>query len=300
MPEVTPSYTEPYIGRVAVQLTNGLLKIDVKSVVPDFDVSFFHVMSTYLDLVETLRLVPTTGLERLHVYRSGILDLNYKPPKQDLSDREYGTRLVKFANSCICFNMATLVNIAISAMRLDMENMYGNRINNACSMDFVSPEMAKQMGRFIDFRAIDNHDRNDVLMELARACYNQAYARISSHMSPHRVIRFFDFVEKTSFSMMNYKDEYMQLYKAIFYIACAFYKVGPEELIQLREPVDFHNALRIIDTTLAAVPLTPIMNNTCADTERPSSTAAIQFLHALELFYSKSANFVYPRINLDV
>jgi hypothetical protein len=283
MPDRDPLKVETML--IAAPQGFGATELRIKSANEEFNISFFNLMQTYIDLIENLRLIPTNGLKILHSYRSGVLDLNYQYPNYDLGDREYGTALVKFANSCICFNLAKLISIVMNSIERD-SSMIGLK-------SFLSPEMIKQMHRMMTFIPMVNHDRNDTLMELARSSFIQASEHVDTHDTNTMLFKFFEYTKKTIFSSTNYKREYLYLFKTYFYIACAAYDIYPNELAQLRRRPEAKTAVKILDTTLAAIPFSPQMINTCMDSKHTSSNEAIIFMHSLEKSYESMGNMMF-------
>lgn len=268
----------------------GRLEIPVNTT-SDLDLSIFHLISTYIDLLETLRVTATPGLIKLASYRSGVLDMNL-PIVIDRLDRDYEKLILRFGHSAICYNIRTLVEIIVSAMTKDLM-VESSPIN---SPNFVTKEMEREIHRFINFDRMNNAMRKDIMISLAGACYLQAYSRSEANMSIDHIFRFFEHISSAELYTENYKDEFFPLLKAVFYIACAYYKVGPEELIALRRLPDFKTAIHITDTTVAAVPMSPAMLNTCADRETPSSTNAIIYIYAIENALRKLPHVKYPEL----
>ena len=269
--------------QTVIQKWPGPLKIEIKTDYLGLNIEVFHLIRSYIDLIEPLTVTPAKGLLELHEYRSGILDLQGymfdKTAENPFQSREFSKKIVLFANSCICYNIVTFINILAAAIEYDLKGSNDPRNN------FLHKDVLHQMHRFQKYdRVRNNLPRNELINSFAHMCYTNAHIQGNGLPSADTCLMFFETVRRkmSSFEQRDFKTEFLPLLKIFFYIACTFYKVQPGELLALRTQPLFSEAIRITDTTLSAIPMSPVMLNNCADRDTPSSTEAIIYMYNLE------------------
>ena len=269
----------------------GLPELGVVSSYPGFGIPFFYMVKAYLDLIESLtNLIPTPGLVRYYNYKTGTLQ-HAVAQESDLNDSGFRKQLVTFATSGIVYNIHNLCDIFRSAIQCDITARNG--IDR-----YLSGDVIDLMHKFGKHHAKWDSSDSTNLWNLSQKLFVQAHKETLSsnsqtapirtvelELSNDQVLAFFENVRGLSLDFRDYKKDALALLKVFYYLACCYYQISPTMLLSIRKMPNFKEAIKITDSTLAAIPLSPYFITSCADRETPSSTNAIIYMTALGEVY---------------
>ena len=256
----------------------------VESRYKGFGMSFFYMVKAYLDLIEGLTTpVPAQGLVKFYNYKSGTLAGDVAS-NEDLSDPRFVRQLKTFANNLIVTNIQSLCAIFRDALKLDIET---SDIDSRVLNDDILRRMRAFKGNLPSWDQSNGSNQYDLSQKLFVQAHHQPtnVNAVDLQQSKDAILVWLDTVWNTRFDSRDYKKDMLAFLKAHFYLASCYYRVAPTILISMRKMPDFQEAVRIYDTTLAALPFSPYFVTSCADRDTPSSTNAIIYMDAMAEVY---------------